>query len=563
MLGEIIDSRYRLLRVLGQGGMGAVYEAEHTGTGRRVAIKMILGAELSTDTTMVQRFQREARAAGSIETPHVVQVLDTGMEPVSARPYLVMELLHGEDLRRLLKRCGPLAPDVALRVIGQACVGLLKAHEAGVVHRDIKPGNLFLSRRDGGEIVVKVVDFGIAKLAAGEALTATGDVFGSPQYMSPEQVKGGRLVDHRTDIWSIGVVLYELLAGRRPHAHRDNIGAMLLSVCNEPAPPIQDVAPWVPPAIAHLVHDALTIDMNARHETMSVMLEALRRLVPDGLSLRADMLVPLTAEQRARVTPRAPSFPGSSSGVEPTPEVTETSASRRARRSIDTTTTIPFNMHRTARRHTPPRAPMLATLGVLGVLGAIGAGGAYKLARTGDDSTPREALVAPARTTSAAGDPFAAAAPSEAAPAPTPSEATVRLTIEPASATATIDDREVPATGGRVELRGVLGSSHRVRVRWGKNETVQEVLITESGPFPSTIRVEAAATRAPPASSGTAAGSPGAPSTRPSTPGAAASPAALPAPASSAAPPPPATASPVVNPAPKPADTGVSRAFDE
>lgn len=540
--------------------MGAVYEAEHTGTGRHVAIKVILGADLAADDTMVQRFQREARAAGSIETQHVVQVLDTGTDLVSARPYLVMELLRGEDLRRTLRRCGPLPPGVALRVIGQACMGLVKAHEAGVIHRDIKPGNLFLSRREDGEIVVKVVDFGIAKLTAGEALTATGDVLGSPQYMAPEQVKGGELVDHRTDIWAMGIVLYEALAGRRPHAHHDNLGAMLLAVCKQPPPPIQDAAPWVPPEIAHFVHGALAMDMTARYANMSVMLEALHRLVPDGLSLRADSLVPLTVEQRAHVTPRAPSVADPSSDLDSMAEVTETSTPRRARRLVDTTTTIPLDVQAGAARRPRGRALMLATLGVLG---AIGAAGVYKLAGPGDDSSPRDVLVASARTISAPAEQPTAAAPSEPAPSPAPPERAVRLAIEPANAAVTIDGRQVPVTDGSVEIRGALASSHRVQVRQGQNQTVQQVILTESGPLPSKIQLAAPGNREMAASPGPAAGSPGAPSTPPSTPGAAASPAAPPAPASSAAPPSAATAAPAVKPAAKAADNGVSRQFDD
>src|SRR5262249_2886135 len=153
---------YRLLRLLGQGGMGKVYEAEHVGTRRHVALKVIL--ELDKSPGAVRRFEREARAAGSIDTQHIVQVFDTGTDPAGNIPDRVMELRKGEGLKELLERLGPLPPDVALRLVGQACVGLAKAHEAGVVHRDIKPANLFLSRVEDGGLVVKLVDFGVAKL---------------------------------------------------------------------------------------------------------------------------------------------------------------------------------------------------------------------------------------------------------------------------------------------------------------------------------------------------------------------------------------------------------------
>jgi serine/threonine-protein kinase len=190
--GETIDGKYQIVRRLGQGGMGEVYEARHLGTGRRVAIKVVFGEALAQDREIVARFQREARAAGAIESQHVVQVLDTGFDPESGHPYLVMEYLTGRDLQATLQELGHLPPDLALRIVAQVCLGLARAHEAGVVHRDIKPANVFLARLDGGEVVVKVLDFGIAKLRMekfstvdGTSLTQSGSLLGSPYYMSP------------------------------------------------------------------------------------------------------------------------------------------------------------------------------------------------------------------------------------------------------------------------------------------------------------------------------------------------------------------------------------------
>src|SRR6185436_3877941 len=196
MLGTTIDGRYRIDRLLGSGGMGAVYEAENLGTGRRVAVKMLLRGEIAHDPMMLGRFQREARAAGAIDTQHITQVFDTGIDPAGDVPYLVMEYLDGEDIQRLLRRLGPIHPDLALRVVAQACLGLQKAHDANIIHRDIKPANLFLARRDAGERVVKILDFGIAKRTdqadnlEDAGLTGTGTVLGSPLYMSPEQAQG-------------------------------------------------------------------------------------------------------------------------------------------------------------------------------------------------------------------------------------------------------------------------------------------------------------------------------------------------------------------------------------
>src|SRR5262245_21944413 len=209
MIRTIIAGKYQLVRRLGEGGMGVVYEALHTSTARRVAIK-ILSSELvrSANTTdpdspsdlsnsliqrrdeQVARFEREARSAGTIDAENVVQVLDAGTDEASGRPYMVMEFLTGEDLQKLVARLGPLPVDLALRIAAQACLGLQKAHEAGVIHRDVKMANLFLARRDHARLLVKVLDFGIAKIRMDQfhrghekGITHTGSMLGSPHYM--------------------------------------------------------------------------------------------------------------------------------------------------------------------------------------------------------------------------------------------------------------------------------------------------------------------------------------------------------------------------------------------
>lgn len=312
VIGSTIDGKYYIRKLLGEGAMGSVYEAEHTATGRRCAVKVISSQELTRDPKVVQRFEREARAAGSIDTQHITQVLDAGVAREANLPFLAMEFLAGEDLHRVLTRTGPLAPDVALRIAAQGCIGLQKAHEVGVVHRDIKPHNLFLARRDEGEVIVKLLDFGIAKFKTdqtGEAervdLTRTGSLVGSPLYMSPEQAVGQREIDHRTDLWSLGVVLYQVLSGRTPFHHLKTVGELILAICSFPIPPLQDFAPWVPPELASIVHRCLQQDPARRFQTAQEMMGTLRPLLPQGWSLREDMLVPMTAAQRVHATPSA------------------------------------------------------------------------------------------------------------------------------------------------------------------------------------------------------------------------------------------------------------------
>ncbi|WP_437321184.1 serine/threonine protein kinase [Sorangium sp. So ce385] len=311
MIGTIIDGKYQIRKLLGEGAMGSVYEAEHTGTGRRCAVKVISSADLTRDPKVVSRFQREARAAGAIDTQHITQVLDAGVDRDSKLPFLAMEYLAGEDVHQLIKRVGPLAPDLALRIVAQSCLGLQKAHEASVVHRDIKPHNLFLSWRDAGEILVKLLDFGIAKVkmdraneTEGADLTRTGNLIGSPLYMSPEQARGQKEIDHRTDIWSLGAVLYQALTGRTPYHHITALGELIIAICSDPPPPVQDFAPWVPPEVAAIVHRCLLQAPGQRYQSAQEMFGAIRPLLPYGWGIHESMLVPLPDAVRRQSAPR-------------------------------------------------------------------------------------------------------------------------------------------------------------------------------------------------------------------------------------------------------------------
>ncbi len=306
----ILDGKYQLLRQLGEGGMGAVYEARHKATGRHVAVKVIVGEALAKNAEVVRRFEREAMATGKIQSQYIAHTLDAGVDPATGSPYLVMDLFQGEDLQHAIGRLGPLQPDVALRIAAQVCLGLQKAHEADVIHRDIKPANIFLARHEESEIVVKILDFGIAKVkldgaeAPGPAMTRTGSMLGSPLYMSPEQARGRKTVDQRSDIWSVGVVLYEALTGTTPHAQAETIGEIIIQICATPPRPVQELAPWVPQAVADIVHKALALDPAARFASAREMYEAIRPLPPFGYTLDQSMFVPLTREVRSTPAPR-------------------------------------------------------------------------------------------------------------------------------------------------------------------------------------------------------------------------------------------------------------------
>jgi len=287
--------------------MGTIYAATDETDGTDVAIKLI-HPSMRERAMFVQRFEREASIAESLRSRHIIRVLATGVDD-EGWPYMVMERLQGEDLSVLLGRIGPLPVSVALRIAAQACLGLVAAHATKVVHRDIKPSNLYLARDEAGAITVKLLDFGIAKLRDNSALhvlTQTGAVLGSPFYMSPEQARGsGTEVDERADLWSLGIVLYQALCGQTPHQNVSGLGAVIIAICTQPAPNIQDLAPWVPPGVASAVKRMLAPTRDKRFPTATDLARALAILAGASLDIHERELVALSEEERKFVAPRA------------------------------------------------------------------------------------------------------------------------------------------------------------------------------------------------------------------------------------------------------------------
>ena len=318
--------------------MGTVYAATDTVTGARVAVK-IVSAAVAENEVLRNRFEREVRVVRALETPHVVRIFDAGRDAESGLPFFVMEVLEGDDIAFVLKRFQPLRPDLALRIGAQACAGLEAAHDARIVHRDIKPSNLFLAKGlTADERIVKILDFGIAKQApepsgagAAEAtnLTKTGSMLGSPLYMAPEQARGQKNIDVRADIWSLGVVLYQALTGRTPHPYTDAIGDMIITICTEPAPRIEHIAPWVPPHVVNIVHRALEINPAARFQSISEMRSALLACLSGDPRIFASMLVTIPESERVLLMPHVEtnhsvqefSMPGGSVPKRPHPGV--------------------------------------------------------------------------------------------------------------------------------------------------------------------------------------------------------------------------------------------------
>jgi serine/threonine-protein kinase len=245
--GTLVTPSVRLVRPLIQGGMGALWIADHLTLKTQVVVKFIAEG-LSKDAASLARFSREAAAASQVKSPHVVQMLDHGVDAFGV-PFIVMELLDGKDLAALIDERGRLGAREAALIIVQATRALSRAHEKGIVHRDIKPENIFLCDVGGGELFVKVLDFGIARSAdTALAATGTGQMVGTPYYMSPEQMMGSKDVDHRSDLWALGVVTYQMLTGVRPF-DGDTVGALAIAIHSGPLPMPRSVDRSLPASI--------------------------------------------------------------------------------------------------------------------------------------------------------------------------------------------------------------------------------------------------------------------------------------------------------------------------
>ncbi|MCP4678393.1 MAG: serine/threonine protein kinase [Deltaproteobacteria bacterium] len=277
--GTILNGKYRVEELVGAGGMGAVYRATHTVIGRTVAIKT-LHTPFVKNESVLQRFQREAQLAGSIGHDNICEVTDFGTTE-GGSPYLVMPLLKGASLSDVLDRETELSTDRLFDIMSQTLSALEAAHKSQIVHRDLKPDNIFVTRVGDRDNFVKLLDFGISKVLDQDTvlnLTRTGTVIGTPFYMSPEQAKGAKDVDHRADIYAIGVILYEALTGKRPF-EGDSYNEVMFKIIAEPYPNPSDINSAIPPAIEKIVLTAMARDPAERYETADKMRTAIGEVV--------------------------------------------------------------------------------------------------------------------------------------------------------------------------------------------------------------------------------------------------------------------------------------------
>jgi len=307
LTGKRLNDRYLVIRLIGRGGMGSVYEVEGP-KGERLAAKVVSAGMANASPTALERFAREARTASDISSPNVARTIDAGSDEAVGMPYIIMELLHGVELSAVLKKEGALEPQVAVRLVLQGASGVAAAHARGIVHRDIKPANLFLQiDEQTEEVTVKVCDFGVAKrtrvsegnnAASHLSLTRTGGILGSPMYMSPEQAKNAKAVDERSDVWSLSVVLWEALSGQRLWGGQSSLGELIVAICTEPIPQLDEVASWVPRDLARVVHRGLERDPDLRPSSVRAFIESLSVFSGGTDRVQKAQLVAMTVAER-------------------------------------------------------------------------------------------------------------------------------------------------------------------------------------------------------------------------------------------------------------------------
>ena len=423
--GATIADKFLIERHIGEGGLGVVVAAKNLLLDQTVAIKYLRPNALA-NPAVGERFLREARLAAKIRSEHVAHVYDVGTLP-DGSPYMVMEYLAGTDLGRQLSASGPLPVDRAVDYVLQACEALAEAHIAGIVHRDIKPDNLFIATSPGGKTVLKILDFGISKMSAkhttsGQQLTEAGDKFGTPVYMSPEQLLSSRDVDARTDVWSIGVVLYELLTGKLPFD--GDLPELCTAIIHKNPTPLAEARPYLPETLQTVIDRCLAKDVEQRFQNVAELAQELRIFAGPASQARIDHVVRVIRGAGENVRPSMTPAPAdvSTRSLRDEPTLSET-----ATRSATTGSGVVSWGAMVAReRFGGNRARLAAVVGA-GIVAIVLAAVAITTARApAAHEAPPAAAAAPAPPTPIVTPPLepAAETPSDPAPPPVASETT-------------------------------------------------------------------------------------------------------------------------------------------
>jgi len=427
-----VAGKFRLDSVIGRGGMGSVWSATHVGLGHRLALKLI-AREYVRSPEALRRFDAEAKAAARLQSRHVVQVFDNGTLD-DGTPFIAMELLSGENVSERIEHGGPLGLAQTVDIMAQCCKALGRAHAAGIVHRDIKPDNIFLAREpDDDADIVKILDFGVAKMAMDETeslVTGTGALLGTPLYMSPEQIRGARDADLRADLYSLGLVAYTMLTGRVAIAG-ETFGDILVKICTHPLPSLVATVPTLPYAMEAWFHKACAREPGDRYQTAQELIDALRTAsgtIPTHPGGLPRMPSAPTLESAAAAGSRTPSF-GHSAAVAATLAAPAVSTGPALPAAITGTGGSPpaFSQSGAAVSVTAagvPRRPTSALVWAGVLAGLLAVGGAVVFAvslRRGDPaassapSAAAQAATAPASTAAATLVPVPSAAPAVSA----------------------------------------------------------------------------------------------------------------------------------------------------
>lgn len=453
--GDVIAGQYVVEHAIGSGGMGEVVAARPTAGGDLVAVKVMLARDRDAGG-LTKRFSREVRTISAIDSPHVARLLDSGTLD-DGRPFLVLELLEGEGVEELIRRRAPLPVDEAIGVVLQACEGVAEAHARGIVHRDLKPSNLFCCDIEGDEPLVKVLDFGIAKPtlslemdSAETSLTRSDSLLGSPQYMSPEQIRSAREVDGRTDIWALGVIAFKLLTGKLAFDAR-TVGEHFAMVLSDQPTALRDERPEAPLELERIILRCLEKTPTRRFRDVAALALALAPFGPPGSGKRVDRIERLIEGARAsmpslggafgsddELTATEDSTANRTMGEAPTVPDTDLSTDRPLARAVQVPTSEPSEPDGSADWSDPPAGARRSQRWIGGaLLAALAAGGLWILLRTDIDSATTAATPDGGATT-------AAATPgSEAAPEPPPTSIRLRLQVTPPEARAELDGRTI------------------------------------------------------------------------------------------------------------------------
>jgi serine/threonine-protein kinase len=430
----LVAGKYRLTQLIGRGGMGSVWEGTHTTLGTHVAVKFI-EAEYVNSVEARNRFENEARAAAKLRSKHVVEVYDHGVTD-DGRPFIVMEYLRGEPLDKRLERVGRIPPKDTARLTLQVCRALSKAHAGGIVHRDLKPENVFLVWDDeDGADVAKVVDFGIAKFTDGglgsSSATRTGSVLGTPYYMSPEQARGLRSVDHRSDLWSVGVIAYRCLVGTLPF-EGEAVGDLLVKLCTAPLPIPSQVAPDVPPGFDAWFAKALCREPERRFSSATELANALAAVC--GLPVRGAYStndIPIPSYAGGPMASSSPAITPAGALLTPQPHVVadRTGSNPALGPFVDTGSTLQIATGAPTTQ-TPAPVAKRNTSAIVAAAGAavvvLGVGIALLVQLNGSGSTASAASATPGATE-------ASLMPAASAPAPVAARTEPANSAEPAS----------------------------------------------------------------------------------------------------------------------------------